>query len=125
MTRERLKAAPCYDSRRCESLRQRGYLWCPEPGYLDTAARTYALTDRGRAAVEARRSGTPLAAIQSELSQMNEDMRHERAEQKAEKAKDRRFQFFNALISAVAGAIVTLLIEHFPEIVSLVRLRLS
>lgn len=55
VTREQLMTAPCYDSRRCESLRQRGYLWCPDPGYLDTAARTYALTDRGRAAVEARR----------------------------------------------------------------------
>lgn len=95
-------------------------------GYLlDTAARTYAVTDKGRAAVEARRSGTPLAAIQSEFSQMNEDMRHERAEQKAEKAKDRRFQIFNTLVGAVAGAIVTLLIEHFAEIISFVRLHLS
>lgn len=54
VTYDRLMTAPCFSARRAESLRQRGFIWCPEPGYLDTAARTYALTDRGSAAVSAK-----------------------------------------------------------------------
>ena len=41
-----------------------------------------------------------------------EKMRQYRAEKEAEKAKDRRFQLFNTLIGAFAGAIITLIIEH-------------
>lgn len=39
-------------------------------------------------------------------------MRRNHAEEKAEKAKDRRFQLVNTLLGALAGALATLAIEH-------------
>lgn len=50
-------------------------------------------------------------ALQS-LQSMDENMRRNHAEEKAEKAKDRRFQLVNTLLGALAGALATLAIEH-------------
>lgn len=38
------------------------------------------------------------------------------AKHAAEKKADRRFQLANSVISAIIGSVVTLLVEHFPEI---------
>ena len=56
-------------------------------------------------------------AIVSELTRMNGDVRQNHAEEKSEKEKDRRFQLLNTLFGALLGAVFTLLVEHFGEII--------
>lgn len=51
---------------------------------------------------------------------MAQQMNNQHSEEKAEKAKDRRFQLINTLVGAVLGGMVTLLVEHFSGIVELV-----
>lgn len=99
VTREQLMPAPFFDSRRCESLRQRGYLWCPEPGYLDTAARTYALTDKGRAAVSA----------EEEFEKRNKMIADDKAARESNDKVNRRFAIIGFLISIIAAALSPLL----------------
>ena len=55
-----------------------------------------------------------------ELEDMAQQMNNQHSEEKAEKAKDRRFQLINTLVGAVLGGMVTLLVEHFSGIVELV-----
>ena len=52
------------------------------------------------------------------LKNMDDNMRQNHAEEKAEKAKDRRFQIINTLIGAVSGSLITLLIEHWTGVVN-------
>lgn len=52
VTRDVLEKAPGYDARRLESLRKRGFVFCPEPGFSEGSPRAYAITDEGRAALE-------------------------------------------------------------------------
>ena len=58
---------------------------------------------------------SPIAA---ELKRMNDEMRQDHAEEQTEKKKDRRFQLLNTLFGALLGAVFTLLVEHWPDIVS-------
>ena len=50
-----------------------------------------------------------------------QQIRNDRAREDAEHRKDRSAQIRAALISASAGAAVTLLIEHFPQFVAVVK----
>lgn len=59
--------------------------------------------------------------IASELKSMNDDMRQQHSEEKTEKKIDRRFQLIYAVFSATAGSLVTLFVEHFDGIVSLIK----
>lgn len=61
-----------------------------------------------------------LAELQN-IDDMEQKMRQNHAEQKAEKAKDRRFQLLNAIISAMVGAVFTLLVEHFDDVTAFFR----
>jgi hypothetical protein len=45
-------------------------------------------------------------------NQLTNEMANEKARQKA----DRRFQLLNSLLSAIAGSIITLLIEHYSAV---------
>lgn len=102
-------------------------LLCCKQGYLDTLD-LFSLTAKGYELLEGERehrAAVSIATIHDDLSQMNEDMRQDRTEQKAEKSKDRRFQLFNTLLGAVLGSLVTLLVEHFGEIIAFARLHLS
>lgn len=45
-----------------------------------------------------------------------DQLSHKMANEKARQKSDRRFQLLNSLLSAIAGVIITLLIEHFPAI---------
>ena len=47
--------------------------------------------------------------------------RQNMADKKAEKNIDRRFQLFNTLLGAVVGAVLTLLIEHLPDIIAFIK----
>ncbi len=47
--------------------------------------------------------------------------RQNMADKKAEKNIDRRFQLFNTLLGAVVGAVLTLLIEHLPDIIAFIN----
>lgn len=60
-------------------------------------------------------------AVLQDIDDMEQKMRQNHAEQKAEKAKDRRFQLLNTLISAVAGAAFALLAEHFDDVAAFFR----
>jgi hypothetical protein len=42
----------------------------------------------------------------------------EMADKKSQQKVDRRFQLLNTLLSAIAGGILTLLIEHFPAVLN-------
>lgn len=61
-----------------------------------------------------------LPEIASELKCMNEDMRQQHSEEKTEKKIDRRFQLIYSVLGAVAGSLVTLFVEHFDGIISLI-----
>lgn len=51
------------------------------------------------------------------LKNMNDNVRQNHAEEKAEKAKDRRFQLINTMLGAISGSLITLLVEHWAGIV--------
>lgn len=56
-----------------------------------------------------------------EIDDMAQQMDQEHAEKKSEKAKDRRFQFVNTVVSAILGGLVTLVIERFNSIISFLQ----
>ncbi len=62
-----------------------------------------------------------LQKIASELKSMNDDMRQQHSEEKTEKKIDRRLQLIYAVFSAAVGSLVTLFVEHFDEVVSLIK----
>ncbi len=45
-----------------------------------------------------------------------EEHARQMSEERAQKKSDRRFQILNSLLSAVAGSLLTLLVEHFLEL---------
>lgn len=55
VTLEQLEAAPSYSDQRRSQLLKNNMICTPNSGYLGTEPRTYAITDKGRAALEASR----------------------------------------------------------------------
>lgn len=55
VTLEQLVTAPAYSERRKSQLLKNNMICTPNSGYLGTEPRTYAITDKGRAALEASR----------------------------------------------------------------------
>ena len=53
VTLERLEHAPSYSVRRRQKLVKDGMIELPDSGFIDSAPRTYAISDKGRAALEA------------------------------------------------------------------------
>lgn len=53
-----------------------------------------------------------------EAEKLDQELRDKAASEKAEKTKDRRFQLLNTLLGAVVGALLTLFVEHFSEILA-------
>lgn len=52
VTLEQLEHAPSYSVRRRQKLVKDGMIDLPDSGFLDSAPRTYAISDKGRAALE-------------------------------------------------------------------------
>lgn len=55
ITLEQLEHAPSYSVRRQHQLVKGGMIYLPESGFFDSEPRTYAISDKGRAALEAAR----------------------------------------------------------------------
>lgn len=55
VTLDQLATAPAYSDRRKSQLLKNSLICTPNSGYLGTEPRTYAITDKGRAALEASR----------------------------------------------------------------------
>lgn len=55
VTLEQFETAPAYSERRKSQLLKNSLICTPNSGYLGTESRTYAITDKGRAALEASR----------------------------------------------------------------------
>lgn len=55
VTLEQLETAPSYSDQRRNQLLKNNLICTPNSGYLGTESRTYAITDKGRAALEASR----------------------------------------------------------------------
>ena len=53
VTLEQLEHAPSYSVQRRQKLVKDGMIDLPDSGFLDSAPRTYAISDKGRAALEA------------------------------------------------------------------------
>lgn len=53
VTLEQMETAPSYSERRKNQLLKNKMIYTPNSGYFDTEPRTYAITDKGRAALEA------------------------------------------------------------------------
>lgn len=86
-----------------------------EQGLVDTrvdiAPGFHIISERGKIAL------SELSAKQNELQQRADYV----AQQKAEKKRDRRFQFANTVLGAVLGSCLTLFADHFSEILSLLE----
>ena len=53
VTLEQFERSPSYSLRRRNQLVKDGMVYMPNPGFFDSEPRTYAITDKGRAALEA------------------------------------------------------------------------
>ena len=74
------------------------------------------ITPKGEAQLIAYRE--QLAEKAEELCALEEQMRKDAAIKEAEKRSDRRNQFFHDLLMLIIGSALTLIVEHFPTILS-------
>lgn len=84
---------------------------------LDALKKAKQSIERGDHIETIKEEDSAIWKISASISQIQNDMRQESAEKKAEKSKDRNFQLINTLLGAVVGSLVTLLVEHFPQII--------
>lgn len=93
--------APGYNSRRVQNLQRSGLLIHGVSVEDGDIVGLYKISDDGKRAL-------------LEMQQIRDDRAREESEHRA----DRSSQIRAALLSAAAGAGTTLLVEHFPEIIS-------
>lgn len=93
--------APAFTEQRVAELYRQGLLTREMVSRRGALIGGYSASDKGRALLE---------------QTQRED--HARTQQIAEKRADRRTQVFCAILGAVVGALLTLLLEHSGEIVS-------
>lgn len=95
---------PAFSEQRVNLLRKTGYLSFEYVVYCGELVGGYIVSDKGKAYLE-------------HLEQLRQD----HAQQRADIRTNHKITVLASIIGAVAGSLLTLLIEHFGEIVQLVQ----
>ena len=95
---------PAFSEQRVNTLRKTGYLSFEYVVYRGELVGGYSVSDKGKAYLE-------------HLEQLRQD----HAQQRADIRTNHKITVFASIISAVAGSLLTLMVEHFGEIVQLVQ----
>ena len=104
-------------------LEQNGYIYQP---IAITMHYILGLTDKGEQYVRSLTEEAPTAHVELTLSaEEHERLDKKDSEEKAEKQRDRKYQVFSSILSAVVGSLLTLLIEHFKSILEFISSLLS
>ena len=104
MAQMRADQAPCFCRDRVKALKESGYLLWRYVSYENDSIAGYYLSDKG------------LAALQEQ-----KELRDKAAEDATAKRTERKFQIALSLTSAIIGSLITLFVEHFPQIVDYIR----
>ncbi len=100
--------------------------WLKQNGYLDNSGSALGLvvlsiTDKGERYVHSLTEDLPIPHVKVSLSEEeHKRLREKDAEEKAENQRDRKVQVISSILGAVIGSLLTLLIEHFQDIVEFI-----